>query len=427
MLDTRHSDSEAWLDHLFEQLRHQEVPPMPVEHAAMRTPAPVSRPAQNHRFRMRRRVRVWAFAVLAAAVAAAVIPPLWVERPSAFAFADVRDAFNHANTVSYEWLCFSESEAVSVFRIMRAGQDHFRGETSNLYVDVYDLKQRLNMHVSHKEQSAFIVPIYSIEALQRRPNIADVAMRALSARSAKKIGERTIDGRKGIDFIVPYEGREYTVTADASTQLPIQIESRSTAGFRDRQLIRNFIFDASLDDALFAIQAPPGYRVERAARGVDEATYRKDVDLVVSPESGIGSARFGMSIGQVSQALGPPELTVVEPDKLTCVHYYSRGFDLAFRADEGLAIIRCWGEQHSDRPFLGRTKEGIRLGMTMDELNRVYPVRVIAIAGGGEKLEQAMGYDFGYFRHDERPGTQPRLSQIEVTSIGKPSAAAKRP
>jgi hypothetical protein len=64
--------------------------------------------------------------------------------------------------------------------------------------------------------------------------------------------------------------------------------------------------------------------------------YRDDSNLVVSPQTGIGSAKFGMSIKQVAGALGKPELAVDEPsDQLTRLHYFfSRGFDLVFRENE---------------------------------------------------------------------------------------------
>jgi hypothetical protein len=417
MFETRQPDSDTLLDAMFDQLRRQDVPPMPVDlplsRPAVRSAAP---PHVLKTFWTGNRVRLASVLVVAAAIAVGILLPFWGERNSTFAFADVQDAFSNAKTVAYEWLCFSDDRHVTVYRIQQAGRDYFRGETSDLYVDVYDFKEQLMMHVSHKDRSARILPLYMKRGFPQH-NLATVAMRELAAGSAKKVGERTLDGRKVIDFLLPNRGREYLVTADASNMLPVRIESRPTAGSTGRELIQDFLFNFPIDQSQFAIRAPEGYHVERASRGVDEESYRNDSNLVVSPQTGIGSATFGMSIKQVASAFGKPELTVHEPsDQLTRLHYFSRGFDLGFRENKGLCIIRCWGSQHADRPFLGRTSEGIRMGATMDEVTRVYNIRSVSTESGST-LELPAGYVFGYFKDDA--GQKAGLAQIEVEPAPK--------
>ena len=71
-----------------------------------------------------------------------------------------------------------------------------------------------------------------------------------------------------------------------------------------REVMTDFVFDGSHDDSLFRIVPPKGYAVTRRARG--EPNPPDPTTLIVSPETGIGPVKFGMSIDEVVRALGEP-------------------------------------------------------------------------------------------------------------------------
>ncbi|HUE17305.1 MAG TPA: hypothetical protein VMR25_24350 [Planctomycetaceae bacterium] len=150
-----------------------------------------------------------------------------------------------------------------------------------------------------------------------------------------------------------------------------------------------------------AITPPPGYRVERRLRPKNESEAKDDRSLVVAPEIGIGPVRFGMTQEQIVHALGKPDRTTTTESSMplqtrsgryskprtyvtTVLDYGSRGFELEvsreLRIGEstypgyGLLHIRVFNPANSGPTvgdFPGKTREGIRLGATPDDVLRV--------------------------------------------------------
>jgi hypothetical protein len=95
------------------------------------------------------------------------------------------------------------------------------------------------------------------------------------------------------------------------------------------------------------------------------------VELVVVPKVGIGELKFGMTLKEVSDLWGPPDLTK-NPGYI--LDYYGwRGVSLGFPYEK-LMIINCLNELAGDDvvSFDGTTPEGIRLGSTEDEVIAAY-------------------------------------------------------
>ncbi|UCD29534.1 MAG: hypothetical protein JSV03_03370 [Planctomycetota bacterium] len=80
--------------------------------------------------------------------------------------------------------------------------------------------------------------------------------------SEKVIGTRLIDGREAIGFLVDNNGQESTFWVDPQTQLPIQIEHQvvDRNGVERKEITKDFVFDAVLDDSLFSLEIPEGYK-----------------------------------------------------------------------------------------------------------------------------------------------------------------------
>lgn len=93
----------------------------------------------------------------------------------------------------------------------------------------------------------------------------------VSTDKAKKLPERTIDGKQAIGFVIEEKGEkkggtvtvERTYWVDVKTKLPVRIEAsyRSTdPKVADSDcVLRDFVFDAPLDESLFSTEIPAGY------------------------------------------------------------------------------------------------------------------------------------------------------------------------
>ena len=96
--------------------------------------------------------------------------------------------------------------------------------------------------------------------------------------------------------------------------------------------------------------------------------------LIIEPLIGIGPVRFGMSKDEVVKHFGWPDKTSAgEETKLSYVA--SRGLSFAVDAELGLQEISCWSEgmlPSGVTTFAGRTKEGIGIGATREEIIAAY-------------------------------------------------------
>jgi hypothetical protein len=86
---------------------------------------------------------------------------------------------------------------------------------------------------------------------------------------AKKLDEKTINGKRAVGFLVEQDDSErnskwrHTWWVDPATKLPVQLEISWGGGEatdnRLAKVVSDIVFDAPLDPALFSIDVPPGY------------------------------------------------------------------------------------------------------------------------------------------------------------------------
>jgi outer membrane lipoprotein-sorting protein len=320
--------------------------------------------------------------------------PTW--QGGSAAFAEVQKAIGSSGPVKYHCIRFTGDDPPTVTTAMWLGPDRSRFELPGGDVIVEDLRGQERMSVSHRDRTAVIEPLYvSTEYSSAKADFLQ-KLRNLPKQATRNFGERTVEGRKVIDFSVKMDGGESRVTVDASTKLPIQIEVSYPGRFGGksiREVIVDFDFDAILDESLFRIVPPAGYTVARYTRG--EMNRQDGSSLVVSPETGIGPARFGMSTDDIVRALGEPnsrkehryadnlqprpELrgkdAVQAKYVVTELGYDSRGFRLAVNNRSGLHAIHCFNQTlmgPSVRGFQGTTREGIKLGASPADVKKAY-------------------------------------------------------
>ena len=110
------------------------------------------------------------------------------------------------------------------------------------------------------------------------------------------------------------------------------------------------------------------------AKKVDEDESRDE--LIIEPLVGIGPVRFGMSKDQVIEHFGQPDKVMAEGTKLNYVS--SKGLGFTVDSELGLQMIQCWSDNWpTELPFAvttftGRTKEGIGMGSTREQIVSAY-------------------------------------------------------
>jgi len=110
------------------------------------------------------------------------------------------------------------------------------------------------------------------------------------------------------------------------------------------------------------------------AKKVDEDESRDEI--IIEPLVGIGPVRFGMSKDQVIEHFGRPDKVMAEGTKLNYVA--SKGLGFTVDSELGLQMIQCWSDNWPTKlpfavtTFVGRTKEGIGIGATQEEIVAAY-------------------------------------------------------
>lgn len=440
------ADPDPLLDAVIARLRQQAVPPMPQSLIEPALPAAdhnrTARPLGNNwSWIMHRPVQVSAVVVAVVAVALYVAIGLLGEKGS-FAFADVQKAIWAARSVTYQASMTTGNEKPVVVKVSLLGGDRARGEFSDGEVQILNNKEGAMMTLYRAKHTAVIQPFYS--SLEFAKTMANWFQRlwSLPEQASRRVGERVDHGRRVIDFLVKLDDREYTVTVDAQTKLPVRMEY-STAGLPGggqpyREVWTDFVFDAPLDPSLFALTPPPGYSVQRLS--LPKGPPPDDRALVISPETGIGPVRFGMTQEEIIKLLGKPdqigtsESTMPAQTKTgryskpqtyvsTVMNYDLRGFTLDLSSNYriggkkypgyGLLGIRVSNQVDrlpTTRDFQGKTKEGIRLGATPNAVLRVYgkPDQPIEQGSFSSLSYEKRGWTFE-FRHG-------KLAAINVKS-----------
>ncbi|HEX4794924.1 MAG TPA: hypothetical protein VH370_14080 [Humisphaera sp.] len=167
------------------------------------------------------------------------------------------------------------------------------------------------------------------------------------------------------------------VWSDPATKLPVRLEVRSAdASVKDPPVVIDQIkFDVALDDSLFDMTIPSGYRIPGLSRDQLKAPPSKEeaAKLTIVPGVGIGDAKFGMARAQVVAILGEPEFTMY--DSLLC--FPSKGLQLVFNAGnpstfQSIIANPADAASRVRNDFPGQTDKGIRIGSSKQEVLDAY-------------------------------------------------------
>jgi outer membrane lipoprotein-sorting protein len=382
---------------------------------------------------MQRRVSISATVLTAAAVVLFLaFGPFG--QGNTLAFSDVQKALGTTKSMTYDCLMYNGNDDPTVIKVSCLGGDRVRADFSGGEVEIVNRKEEAMMTVMHQNRTAMITSLYSSPEFSKMMADSFARFRTLPEKASRRIGEREYKDRKVIDFLVTLDDRDYTVTVDSETKLPVRMEfateKLAATGRSCRELWTDFVFDAPLDESLFAITPPPGYTIERHLLPKNPSPATDDLSLVISPETGIGPVRFGMSREEVVRALGKPDSSSTSESTMpaqadtglyskpqtyvtTTLDYSSRGFSLnlssSFRVEGttypgyGLLSIRVFNEVDQAptfRDFQGKTREGIRLGATPDDVLKVYGEPDNKIENGSFKGLSYLKFGWSFeFRH----------------------------
>ena len=101
-------------------------------------------------------------------------------------------------------------------------------------------------------------------------------IRQLQDGQVEDLGEQIIDGRKAIGFVGRGHNEQVTIWADAQTAVPIRIEVH--IGQDMAFVMKNFEFDADVDEMLVSLDVPPGDTLKDTQMDLGNATEEDFVE-----------------------------------------------------------------------------------------------------------------------------------------------------
>jgi len=122
----------------------------------------------------------------------------------------------------------------------------------------------------------------------------------------EELGEKVIDGQKAIGFTGKGQNEAVTIWADPVTALPIRIEAQIGQEFSF--IMKNFEFDADVDESLVSMDVPKGYTLDKAELNLGNASEEDFVKSLRIWAEIIGDGTFPESIGTQSAMAQMPVL-----------------------------------------------------------------------------------------------------------------------
>jgi outer membrane lipoprotein-sorting protein len=117
----------------------------------------------------------------------------------------------------------------------------------------------------------------------------------LQEGQVEQLGEQVIDGQKAVGFVGKGQNEAVTIWADPETALPIRIEAQLGQEFAF--VMKNFEFDADVDESLVSMDVPDGYTLEEKNLELGNASEEDFIESLRIWAEIIGDGTFPDVIG----------------------------------------------------------------------------------------------------------------------------------
>ena len=210
----------------------------------------------------------WTKLAVAAVLVVAVLIGLQFVGGSTVTFAQVIQPILNANTAVLDIVIGVDDPNTPVIHDMIMGS-RIRRTMSNIAgnVSIIDLESGRILNLTEAKKEAVYI---DLKGLPSMPNYMDqlrsviVQLQDSPHFVVEDLGTRDIDGRKAVGFLAKHPRSEITIWADAKTGLPIRIDQK------DGQMLviaKNLQFDAPMDETLFSMDVPSGYKLQQSRSG----------------------------------------------------------------------------------------------------------------------------------------------------------------
>jgi hypothetical protein len=163
-------------------------------------------------------------------------------------------------------------------------------------VQVIDLEASriLSLTISKKE-AAYV----DLKGLPSMPNYLEMLRNIIkdlqesTKFEVEELGIQEIDGQEAIGFLARHPRAEITIWANPETALPIRIEQM---GGQMKIICKNFKFDVPMDESLFSMVVPEGYKLQEVELDLMGSTEEDFIEGLRIRAEVVGSGQFPDSV-----------------------------------------------------------------------------------------------------------------------------------
>lgn len=197
-------------------------------------------------------------------------------------FADIIEPFLTARTATFKIRISGQGIPSQEFDGMFMEPGRMRQTTPGGGTVIVDLEQGKIVTLIPQASQAIVLEVTNAPEDPGDLNFFQyIRMRILNAQplddeSVEFLGEQQIDGQSALGYHVQKPGLDATVWANPQTKIPVRIE------VVDEPMVvtmSNIVFDVELDESLFSLDVPHGYKVTTLRRDLSEPT---EEDLIES-------------------------------------------------------------------------------------------------------------------------------------------------
>ncbi len=252
-------------------------------------PTLLSRSLDTWRWIMRSPVsRISAAAILALAIGGIAV---WFHgggtTPAFADFPDFIEPILSAKTVTFKTTFESEGQKVTGKVMAMASPQRIRLEqdlpSNQKMVSISD--DAGNGLVLRPAEKVAIVTTLANVPKEKRPKAIFFELRSQLAAARDQpdwirepLGEKVIDGRRLVGYRLTGHGMICDLWGDPKTGMPVRIENSAPSNPNMKPMIcSDFVFDADLDESLFSLEPPAGYKVQKQTVDVSPA---EEKDLI---------------------------------------------------------------------------------------------------------------------------------------------------
>jgi len=228
---------------------------------------------------------------------------------SGVTFAQVIQPILNANTAVFDILIGGDKPDTPVIHDMVMGSRIRRiVAAAPDEISIIDLAEGRILSLNDAKKEAVY---YDLKGLPPIPNYLEnfkglfAKLQEIPHFEVQQLGAQEIDGHKAVGFLAKHPKVEITLWADAKTGLPIRVDQKEP---QMTTVVKNMRFDVPMEEALFSMEVPSGYKQQKVQLDLFGSTEADFVEGLRLRAEMFGEGRFPDSLSFEDYMKQVPEL-----------------------------------------------------------------------------------------------------------------------